>query len=183
MSDRKDNGSGQLPVPATSTLPSQEKVPVTGEEYGQFNERVNRAIGAMVRLMMRNENAHYRHRLVSGLDWLLPAIFGRQYRLMGDKYGLTVGFVLWAEVEDVVRERLKKDGVWQLQTDEWQSGANAILMMVLGPKPEAERDFEMMVKKDVFANRRLESVRWQGSKIELAEVELPPETREPGKGG
>ena len=184
MSSQKENGgaAGQSSGGGGgSASGGQGKSEREREGNRRFNEGLSRAVGDVVRLMSLHR--FYRHAFVSDIRWMIvPPIVARQYRPLVNRDEETIGCLLWAEVSDRTRERLRKGG-WKLQPDEWNGGPNAIVMMVLAP-PGMEGRLLQELKVRSFGQRRLEVASWAAGmkQMELTEVELPTVMEKAGEG-
>lgn len=138
----------------------------------EFNDSLSQVIGEVVRLMASHRA--YRYAFMSDIHWMvLPPVVSRQYKLITNNKGDTVGCVLWGEVTDRVRERLRSGGD-KLQPEEWRGGPNAIVMQVLAPNT-MEDSFLHEFKARVFSKRRLERLKRirETEEMELVEIYLP----------
>ncbi|MCY4324889.1 MAG: toxin-activating lysine-acyltransferase [Betaproteobacteria bacterium] len=147
--------------------------------FQQFNATLSRMVGDVVRMM--SMHSAYCHMFMSDIQWLVvPPLLAHQFKMMVTHNEEVLGCVIWAEVTDRVRDRIKK-GSWALQPNEWRGGPNAIVMLVLAPPgSNLEAGFVQEVKKQHFAQRRLELVSWaRGNKAELVEVEAAARQEKP----
>jgi cytolysin-activating lysine-acyltransferase len=91
---------------------------------------VTQVLGEIAWLM--DQSPRHSEMPVDDLEWLLapPVMYG-QFRMFynGD---VPTGVVLWAQVDDVVAERIDA-GIRRLTTAEWQSGSNLRIIEVVAP--------------------------------------------------
>lgn len=75
----------------------------------------------------------YKHLFLADLEWaLLPALMANQFKRFHSD-GVPIGFIAWAKVSAEVDARLAA-GFPKLQPQDWTSGEQYWLVIVLGPE-------------------------------------------------
>ena len=162
----RGNGSsqpGEAGVGDGVTAPNPGEVSGEDEQFRRMLDGLHRALGEAV-MAMAGSRTHG-HLFLSDMLWLvLPAVSLRQYKVVRDNGGQTVGYLSWALLSEGTLERLKGGGAdFRLKPSEWNDGELACVMDVCAPSAEAGAKMVSLLKSEVFGGRDLLVFRRGGS--------------------
>ena len=84
---------------------------------------------------------------------LLPSILLRQFRVLRDENGITMGYVSWARTDKKTRQSMLAGE--ELTEGSWQSGDDVVIVHAAGPTLGSGKKLLDKVKEEVFAGEEV----------------------------